>query len=97
MSHSSPDALRDQIQQAALALIEAGAREVYLFGSAATGTSREGSDVDLAVAGLPPEHFFRAMGRVGDILAHPFDLIDLDEETPFVHYLKEERELVRIA
>jgi len=97
MSRPTLEVLRDQIHQAALVLLEAGAKEVYLFGSAAAETMREGSDVDFAVAGLPPAVFFPAMGKVGDILATPFDLIDLDEDTPFVHYLKEEQELVRIA
>lgn len=51
------DDLRQRIERAAQVLKEHGAREVYLFGSAAKDTMREGSDVDLAVAGLPPEEF----------------------------------------
>jgi len=88
--------LQTRIRDASAALKAAGAREVYMFGSAATGTMREGSDVDLAISGLPPEKFFMAMGAAGDILEHPFDLIDLDEDNPFTRYLKEEEELVRI-
>ncbi|MCX5771647.1 MAG: nucleotidyltransferase domain-containing protein [Candidatus Hydrogenedentes bacterium] len=90
------DELRKRLAQAAQALKAAGAREVYLFGSAATGGLREGSDIDLAVTGLPPEVFFKAMGNAGDILRRPLDLIDLDEDNPFTRYLKEEEELVRI-
>ena len=90
------DELRKRVAQAAQALKAAGAREVYLFGSAANGSLREGSDIDLAVTGLPPEVFFEAMGMVGDILRCPLDLIDLDEDNPFTRYLKEEEELVRI-
>jgi predicted nucleotidyltransferase len=90
------DELRKRLAQAAQALKAAGAREVYLFGSAATGSLREGSDIDLAVTGLPPEFFFKAMGNAGDILRRPLDLIDLDEDNPFTRYLKEEEELVRI-
>ena len=53
--------LRSSIQRAAAVLREMGAREVYLFGSAARGKLRPGSDVDLAVSGLPRGLFFRAM------------------------------------
>ena len=88
--------MQRRIREASEALKAAGAREVYMFGSAATGSMREGSDVDLAVSWLPPERFFKAMGTAGDILEHPFDLIDLDEDNPFTRYLKEEKELVRI-
>ena len=87
------DRVEERIKKAARVLKEAGAREVYLFGSFARGEIREGSDVDLAVSGLSPSLFFRAMARARDVLGMPLDLIDLDEETPFTRYLKEEGEL----
>jgi len=89
--------LKSAIERAAAALKAFGAREVYVFGSAATGTMDEYSDVDLAVSGLPPEVFYRAMGKAGDILQRPLDLVDLDDDNPFIRYLKEEKELVRVA
>jgi len=88
---------RQQIDKAGAVLKAAGAREVYLFGSMSRETSREGSDVDLAVSGLPPEVFFRAMGKAGDCLGQQIDLVDLDEENPFTRYLKKEGELERVA
>jgi len=91
------DEIRQVVEQAAVALKEAGAREVYIFGSAATGPLREGSDIDLAVEGLPPERFWDAMSRAADVLRRPLDLIDLDEDTPFTRYLKEAGELVRVG
>ncbi len=91
------DEIRQIVEQAAAALKEAGAREVYIFGSAATGPLREGSDIDLAVEGLPPERFWDAMSRAADVLRRPLDLIDLDEDTPFTRYLKEAGELVRVG
>ncbi len=91
------DEIRQVVEQAAAALKEAGAREVYIFGSAATGPLREGSDIDLAVEGLPPERFWDAMSRAADVLRRPLDLIDLDEDTPFTRYLKEAGELVRVG
>ena len=87
------DRLREHIKEAGEPLKAAGAREVYVFGAAATGTLREDSDIDLAVSSLPPQNFFRAMSKAVDILGHELDLIDLDDDTPFTRYLREEEEL----
>jgi predicted nucleotidyltransferase len=81
--------LKEEIGKAAAALRAAGAREVYLFGSAARGNLRENSDIDMAVSGLPPKRFFHAMGEVSRIFNRSLDLIDLDEDNPFTRYLKE--------
>lgn len=89
--------LREAIQRAAEALKSFGAREVYLFGSAAADTMREGSDVDLAVSGLPPEVFFKAMGVACDALQHSLDLVDLDDDNPFTDYLKRKGRLLRVG
>lgn len=85
------------IQQTAAVLKASGAKEVYIFGSAVRGTANEGSDVDFAIAGLPPQEFFKAMSAAGRSFPGPMDLVDLDEATPFVRYLKEEGELRRVA
>ncbi len=85
------------MQKAVAELKAAGAHEVYLFGSAAKGTLREDSDLDLAVSGLPPEVFFRALARATSLLRRPVDLVDLDEESPFTRYLKSEGELRRVG
>jgi predicted nucleotidyltransferase len=85
------------VDKAATALKAAGAKEVYVFGSAAHGTLRENSDVDMAVSGLPPEVFFRAMAAAHDALGRPLDLVDLDEDNPFTRYLKDEGELQRVG
>ena len=91
------DEMKQLIEKVVAVLKAAGAREVYMFGSAAKGTLRSDSDVDLAVSGLPPQVFFKAMGQAGDILGRPLDLIDLDEVNPFTRYLKEEGELQRVG
>lgn len=89
--------LKKRIERAAAVLKAAGAREVYVFGSAASGKLREDSDIDLAVSGLPPEQFFEALGKAGDALGRTVDVIDLDDPTPFTRYLKEEGELQRVG
>jgi predicted nucleotidyltransferase len=91
------DEMKELIRRAAVVLKEAGAHEVYLFGSVARGNVHKDSNIDLAVSGLPPEKFFQAMGQVGDILQHPFDLVDLDEINPFTRYLKQEEELQSVG
>ncbi|MCX5677461.1 MAG: nucleotidyltransferase domain-containing protein [Planctomycetota bacterium] len=89
--------LKERIALAAEALKKAGAREVYIFGSAATGRLSENSDIDMAVSGLPPEGFLRAMGQASRALRRPLDLVDLDAANEFTEYLKKEGELLRVA
>ena len=91
------ETLRNSIERAAAVLKEMGAREVYVFGSAATGTMREGSDVDLAVTGLPPGIFFSAYSRAEGGLGRRMDLVDLDDENLFTQYLKRKGKLQRVA
>jgi predicted nucleotidyltransferase len=97
MKESATDDLTRRIHEAASALRESGAREVYLFGSAATGRVTPVSDIDLAVSGLPPAQFFRAMSKAAAAMGRPIDLIDLDDDTPFTRYLRSEGELQRVG
>jgi len=85
------------IQQAAAELKTAGAREIYVFGSAAKGTGDTASDLDLAVSGLPPSVFYRMGARISDLIGRSVDLIDLDINTPFTRHLRTENELVRVG
>jgi predicted nucleotidyltransferase len=91
------DELRDQIARAARTLKEAGAREVYVFGSAAAGRLREDSDLDMAVSGLPPRNFYNAMGQAAEAVDVALDLVDLDEDNPFIRFLRQRGGLVRVA
>jgi predicted nucleotidyltransferase len=85
------------IMRAAAELKSAGAREIYVFGSAAKGTGDAASDLDLAVSGLPAAIFYRTGARVSDLIGRSVDLIDLDINTPFTRYLRTENELVRVG
>jgi len=84
------------IALAAAQLKEAGAREGYLFGSAAKGLAEAGSALDLAVSGLPASAFYRVGARLSDLVGRSVDLIDLDASTPFTRYLRQENELFRV-
>jgi predicted nucleotidyltransferase len=89
--------LSELLTRGAALLKSAGAREVYVFGSVATGKAREGSDVDMAVSGLPPGSFFAILARLGDLFERPVDLVDLDRASPFTSYLKAKGVLRRVA
>jgi predicted nucleotidyltransferase len=84
------------IHKAADVLKSFGATDVYLFGSVAKGTNNEHSDIDLAVSGIPPEDFFKAMGTTMNAIKKEFDLVDLDEKNTFVEYLKSHGKLQRV-
>ncbi|MDP2983720.1 MAG: nucleotidyltransferase domain-containing protein [Candidatus Latescibacter sp.] len=88
--------MQRKITRAAAALKSYGAIEVYIFGSLAEGTFTRDSDVDMAVSGLPPGVFFRALGHAHEILGRPVDLIDLDDGSLFSEYLKKEGLLLHV-
>jgi uncharacterized protein len=71
--------LTARLPAARAALDRAGAKEVWLFGSLATGAVRETSDVDLAASGLPPEHFFDALAELMELFVAPVDLVRLED------------------
>ncbi|HMD69035.1 MAG TPA: nucleotidyltransferase domain-containing protein [Chitinivibrionales bacterium] len=90
------DELNALIHKAARVLRSFGATDVYLFGSIAHGANDEHSDIDLAVSGLPPKVFFKAMGSTLNVLKREFDLVDLDEKNPFVDHLKSRGDMRRV-
>ncbi len=89
--------LDQKIKMAVKVLKSAGAREVYLFGSAASDSMNPDSDIDFAVKGLPEEVFYRSAGELLCLLDRPIDLIDLDEGYPFGEYLQRKGKLRRVA
>ncbi len=91
------DEMKELIDKAAETLKAAGAREVYLFGSAASGELTADSDIDIAVSGVPPKNFFHAMSQTSAIFRRSLDLVDLDEKTPFTEYLRSKGKLNRVA
>ena len=52
---------------------------VWVFGSLVGGELYERSDVDIAVEGLDPEQYWRALDRIIAILGVPVDLVPLEE------------------
>lgn len=94
---SMAKSMQQDVEQAASILREAGAPEIFVFGSVSRGTEKPGSDLDLAVRGLPAERYFDVMSRIAFAISRPFDLIDLDEQNLFTEYLEKKDELKRVA
>jgi predicted nucleotidyltransferase len=88
---------REAIAKAASLFIGLGASEVFAFGSAVRGQLRTGSDIDMAVSGLPPRVYFAAISQASDLIGRPVDLVDLDDDSPLVRYLRGSGELIRVG
>ena len=55
-----------------------GCREIILFGSLANGTADDFSDIDLAITGLEPRTYFKAVAVISSIVGQRVDLITMD-------------------
>lgn len=74
---------RERLPEAKAVLIEKyHAKRVVLFGSLATGSYHESSDVDLAVAGMPAVSYFRALADLMTLFGVPVDLVRVEEAVP---------------
>ena len=92
-----PDEYRADVNRAVEICKAEGCREVYVFGSVATGQHRPRSDLDIGVRGCPTGRFYHLLGRLMDELTHPVDLVDLDLETRVTEFLKQEGQLVHVG
>ena len=70
--------LRASVPALASRLRTPGAQRVWLFGSLVWGTPDEHADIDLAVEGLPPEVYFRAVGELLCAASASVDLVELE-------------------
>lgn len=88
--------LQPDIETALRILKDAGAKKVFLFGSAVTGRLNSSSDLDIGVTGLPPESFFTVYARLSEMLSRPVDLVDFDKQADFLCMLKNIKEVEEI-
>ena len=88
---------QEAIARAAKLFIGFGASQVFVFGSAVKGLLRPDSDIDMAVSGLPPGVYFAAISQASDLIGRPVDLVDLDDESGLVRYLRASGELIRVG
>lgn len=75
-----PSSYRDDIKKATQILKENGAKEVFIFGSIASGKFNEKSDIGIAVRGINEKDFYKIAGILMFELENEFDLIDLDDK-----------------
>jgi len=92
-----PESYQKNIRLAVEILKDVGCSDIFLFGSLAENNIREGSDIDIAVRGCPSRKFFYVLGKLLLKLDYPVDLVDLDENDAFSHFLIEKGELIQIG
>ncbi len=92
-----PEPYQKDVHRAVEILTEAGCTHIFLFGSLADGTIRDGSDIDLAVRGCPKECFFYLLGKLLLELKHSVDLVSLDRQDAFARYLEKEGGLLQVG
>mgnify|MGYP001358286666 CR=1 FL=1 len=91
-----PKNFQDDIQRAIQLLKKHGCKEIYLFGSLASGNFGVGSDIDLAIRGCNPENYFQIYGELLMELEHPVDLINLDREDDFTKFIEDNGGMVSV-
>lgn len=92
-----PETCQKTVRRAVEILKGVGCTDIFLFGSLATGNIRGESDIDLAIRGCPKEKFFHLLGRLLLDLDYPVDLVNLDRQDAFAHYLEKEGGLLQIG
>lgn len=92
-----PGEYRRDVEKSIHILTAEGCKEIYLFGSLASGNTSPKSDIDLAVKDLSDRIFFEVLGKLLITLDHPVDLLSLEDESRFVTLLKRRGEFVRVA
>ncbi|MDG2617775.1 nucleotidyltransferase domain-containing protein [Thermoleptolyngbya sichuanensis XZ-Cy5] len=64
---------------------EFNVRRVVLFGSVLSETAfHETSDLDLAVWGLPPAAYLKALARLSEQSEIPIDLVEAESASPYI-------------
>ena len=89
-----PEHVKMDIKKAVEILKAGGCKDVFIFGSAVDGKYNLNSDIDLAISGCPQDMFFKLYGKLMMEIKNPIDLVDLDEDSPFVTFLKQNGSLV---
>ena len=79
-SFALADFARADLKKAVEILRKYGAKRILLYGSLCrTGRFRRGSDIDLVVEGIPPQHFIRAASDLMMVMDWPIDLKPLED------------------
>jgi predicted nucleotidyltransferase len=92
-----PETYQKDIDTAISILKEEGCKEVYIFGSIASGESNKNSDIDIAIKGFKTGRFFTIYSKLMNALEHEIDLVDLDNNKRFAKHIFETGDIVRVA
>jgi predicted nucleotidyltransferase len=74
-----------------------GCSEIYIFGSLANDQASEGSDLDIAVRGIPAKNFFSVYGEILSRSSRPVDLVDLDLQEDLGRQILSNAHIRRVA
>lgn len=85
------------LESAVRILQEEGCREIYVFGSVATGDAGPDSDIDIGINDYPRERFFHIYGRLLTEVETETDLIDFGRQKALFALLSELGEVRRLA
>jgi predicted nucleotidyltransferase len=97
MELNIPQRYRQDIENATNLLKNEGCEAVFLFGSLLTGKTRDDSDIDIGVKGLPRGKFLNLFGRLYFDFENKIDLVDFDADSDFYLMLNRIGEVVQIG
>jgi predicted nucleotidyltransferase len=83
--HPAQQAMREALQMVDTLVKDFGATQIILFGSLAWGRFAANSNIDLAVEGISPEHFFTALAAVSRLTDRWVELKPLEALEPHFH------------
>ncbi len=92
-----PKDIIEDIELAKSIILAAGAHEIYIFGSLASGEYDADSDIDIAITGLEKKKFFQVYGELLTRLKRSVDIVGLDYHTDFSKQIRTDKNLIRVA
>ncbi|MCL2411579.1 MAG: nucleotidyltransferase domain-containing protein [Treponema sp.] len=96
-TYEIPEKYQNDIQKATYLLKNEGCKDVFLFGSLATGKFHQNSDIDIGITGLNPKKFFRVSASLDKELSNRVDLVDFDLRHDFYVLLDSLGEVIKLG
>ncbi|MHA1301362.1 MAG: nucleotidyltransferase family protein [Candidatus Helarchaeota archaeon] len=87
--------INDKVNKAINYLKSIGSKGIIIFGSIARKTYDNFSDIDIAIKGISPRVYFKALAELSPLIGKKVDLILLDfVSKEFVYRIRNEGKLV---
>jgi predicted nucleotidyltransferase len=74
----SKKGIEKKLAEATEYLKSIGCKEIILFGSLSDGTFDRFSDIDLAISGISPRSYFKAVAVLSSLIGWKVDLVTMD-------------------